>query len=266
MRIRDCVFFLCLILTQTLCFASELSSEALDNADYISGKTTFQQRCSACHTLAENSANLVGPNLWHIFDQTIGKVTGFSYSAGMKESELIWTPDLMANFLQDPQKLFPDTRMFIPEPVPANFMTDLVAFVMFETDAADKPKIEKPQPSQLVNSELPLSDRFPSFWNHLMTNTTHYRLVTAEGELEFDAYFNTNGSVGTSLKGVQGFWHVNEKDMFCYALYGLPTLIEEFVECFPVAAMAIPRFARELWRSEPQQGVKLYGGILPGRP
>ncbi len=89
MRIRDCVFFLCLILTQTLCFASELSSEALDNADYISGKTTFQQRCSACHTLAENSANLVGPNLWHIFDQTIGKVTGFSYSEGMKESELI---------------------------------------------------------------------------------------------------------------------------------------------------------------------------------
>jgi len=198
-KIRDCVFFLCLILTQTLCFASELSSEALDNADYISGKTTFQQRCSACHTLAENSANLVGPNLWHIFDQTIGKVTGFSYSKGMKESDLIWTPDLMANFLQDPQKLFPDTRMFIPEPVPANFITDLVAFVMFETDAANKPKIEKPQPRQLVNSELPLSDRFPSFWNHLMTNTTHYRLVTAEGELEFDAYFNTNGSVGTSL-------------------------------------------------------------------
>jgi hypothetical protein len=40
---------------------------------------------------------------------------------------------------------------------------------------------------------------------------------------------------------------------------------KEFVECFHVAAMAIPRFTRELWRSEPQQGVKLYGGILPGR-
>ena len=37
--------------------------EQLEKADYLSGKNVFQQRCSACHTLAENSANLIGPNL-----------------------------------------------------------------------------------------------------------------------------------------------------------------------------------------------------------
>ena len=99
-----------------------------------------------------------------------------------------------------------------------------------------------------------------------MNNTTHYRLVTANSELEFDAYFNTNGSVGTSIESVQGFWHVNKRDMFCYVLYGLPVALDQFVECFPVAAMAIPRFSRELWHSEPKKGVQLYGGIMPGRP
>jgi len=38
------------------------------------------------------------------------------------------------------------------------------------------------------------------------------------------------------------------------------------VGCFSVAAMAIPRFAEELWVSKPQPGVKLHGGMVPGRP
>ena len=99
-----------------------------------------------------------------------------------------------------------------------------------------------------------------------MTNTSRYRLVSDGGELVFKAYFNEDGSVTSDLESIRGFWHVNERDMFCYALYGLPYNPSEFVECFPVAAMAIPRFAEELWESKPADGVVAYGGILPGRP
>ena len=38
------------------------------------------------------------------------------------------------------------------------------------------------------------------------------------------------------------------------------------VQCFPVVAMAIPRFAEQLWRTPMYGGAVLYGGILPGRP
>ena len=54
------IFFLCFLSTATL---ASPSTDELDNADYLNGKNAFQQRCSACHTLAADSANIVGPNL-----------------------------------------------------------------------------------------------------------------------------------------------------------------------------------------------------------
>ena len=50
------------------------------------------------------------------------------------------------------------------------------------------------------------------------------------------------------------------------ALYGLPMKPDQWVECFPVVAMSIPRFAEQLWESRPAEGITVYGGILPGRP
>ena len=74
------------------------------------------------------------------------------------------------------------------------------------------------------------------------------------------------GSVGSSHESIRGFWHVDERDFFCYALFGIPLVPTQFVECFPVAVMAIPRFAEELWASHPVPGVTLHGGIMAGRP
>ena len=241
------------------------TSDQLGTADYLNGRIAFQQRCSACHTLAEDSADLLGPNLWHLFEKGVGENTDFNYSDSMGSSHLIWNSELMYKFLQGPQALFPDTKMIIPEPVPEEFIIDMIAFMMLETDAPNKPNIERISIAEASDKSLPISERFPSFWNHLMFNTTHYRLVTSKEELEFDAYFNTDGSVSTNLKSVEGFWHVTNEDMFCYAIHRLPLSMSEFVECFPIAAMAIPRFAKELWRSKPKDGVVLHGGILPGR-
>ena len=240
--------------------------EELDKADYLNGKNVFQQRCSACHTLAANSANLIGPNLWHIFNRGVGDDINFRYSDSMSSSDLIWDKELIYKFLRGPQTLFPDSNMIIPEPVPEELLTDMIAFMMIETDAPYKPNIERVFITETTDKSLPVSERFPSFWNHLMFNTTHYRLISNNNEIEFDAYFNTDGSVSTNLKDTFGFWHVTNKDMFCYAIHRLPFAISEFVECFPIGAMAIPRFAKELWRSKPKEGVTLHGGILPGRP
>ena len=117
--------------------------EELDNADYLKGKQAFQQRCSACHTLAENSANIIGPNLWHIFDRGVGDDINFSYSASMGSSDLIWDIELIYKFLRDPRKFFSDTNMIIPEPVPKEFLADMIAFMMLETDAPNKPNIQR---------------------------------------------------------------------------------------------------------------------------
>ena len=87
--------------------------------------------------------------------------------------------------------------------------------------------------------------------------------------VRFDAYFNADGSVSSSEKSIRGFWNTVERkgmEFFCYALDGIPARPSQLVECFPIAAMAIPRFAEQLWTSKPTEGVTLHGGIMAGRP
>ena len=64
----------------------------------------------------------------------------------------------------------------------------------------------------------------------MMSNTTRYRMVTDDGELIFMAYFNPDGSVGSSDPKIRGFWHVDERDFFCYALTGMPVSVGQMFD------------------------------------
>jgi cytochrome c len=242
------------------------SRDQLAAADWAKGRLAFQQRCSACHTLAEGGANLVGPNLYGLFAGKAGSHEEFSYSEVFAGTDFSWTPDSLAQFLTDPEAFLPGTRMLIPEGVPAGDQLAIVSFIMLESGGADWERPEIEEPESTLSEDTTIAEKFPSFWNHMMNNTTHYRFVTDEGELVFDAYFEKNGLVSTNHKTIKGFWRVDERDFFCYALKGIPLAPKQFVECFPVAAMAIPRFAEELWKSNPAEGVTLHGGIVAGRP
>jgi cytochrome c len=244
-----------------------LPREALVAASYREGMVGFQTRCSACHALADGGADLFGPALHGVFSRRAGSKPGYAYSKTLAAADFTWSPARLAAWLARPDDYLPGSTMTIPEAVPEAELIPLIAYVMQETGAADWPRPAMPQvDAGSVRPDAPLSERYPSFWNHLMTNTTRYRLQGPAGELRFDAYFRTDGSVASSDDRIRGFWHVDEKDLFCYALYGLPTAPTQLVECFPVVAMSIARFREELWTSEPAPGVRLTGGILPGRP
>ena len=245
-----------------------LTMDALQEADYMKGKQTFQGRCSACHTLADDSGDIAGPNLWGVFDRQAGGKEGFQYSETLSKADFEWTPDQLDAWLADPQGYLPGNIMGIPEPVPEADRLSLISFMLIETGKVDWPRPENAFASDQADKSLPPSERFPSFWNHLMFNTVRYRWEDTNSgeEFRFDAYNKTDGTIATNVKAMSGFWYINERDFFCYALTGMPTEIGHMVECFPVAAMAIPRFSEELWTSKPQPGVKLHGGMVPGRP
>ena len=243
-----------------------LTHETLAGADYVRGRLAFQQRCSACHTLAEGALHLAGPNLWQVIGRTAGSREEFSYSETLRNAEFAWTPDRVDDWLANPDGYLPGNTMLIPEPVPDRDRLAMISFMMMETGGADWPRPEIDIAALETPRAASPAERFPSFWNHLMHNTTHYRWVDDEQEFVFDAYFNKDGSVSSSMEGVDGFWHIDDRDFFCYALQGLPVDPDYFVQCFPVAAMAIPRFSEELWQSPVYGGGILYGGILPGRP
>ena len=245
-----------------------LTMDALKDADYMKGKQAFQGRCSACHTLADDSGDIAGPNLWGVFGRQVGSKAGFGYSAAFVEAEFEWSPDHVDAFLADPQGYLPGNIMGIPEPVPAEDRLNLISFMLIETGAVTWSRPDTTFAAAQTDRSLPPAERFPSFWNHLMFNTVRYRWVneSAGEEFRFDVYNKTDGTILSSIKGLTGFWHITERDFFCYALTGMPVGVGHMVECFPVAAMAIPRFSEELWASKPQPGVKLYGGMVAGRP
>ncbi len=251
--------------------AAEVTREQLVSANYRQGMVAFQRRCSACHSLAEGGTDLAGPNLHGVFSRVAGAKPGFDYSAAMTQFGQPWTASRLVAMLGDPQGFLRGSTMQIPEPVPESDRVALVSFVMLETGGADWPRPTPPDAAAgrgaaAGETGLPLARRFPTFWNHLMTNTTRYRLEGLGEPYRFDVYFQTDGSATASDARIKGFWHVDANDMFCYALYGLAIAPGQFVECFPVVAMSIPRFREELWTSHPVPGMTLTGGIVAGRP
>ncbi len=236
-------------------------------ANYRQGMLAFQQRCSACHAVADGALDLMGPNLYGIFKRRVGTKPGYPYSDVMRKAGFEWTPAKLAGWIGEPARMLSGSKMQLPEAVPQADRIPLLSYMMLETGAADWPK---PVPPRAVagsgKPDAPLSERYPSFWNHLMSNTARYRLLADGKETRFDVYFRKDGSIASDIPSVRGFWRADERDMFCYAIYGIPQVAPQFVECFPIAAMSIPRFREELWESVPTPGIKLVGGILPGRP
>ncbi len=143
----------------------------------------------------------------------------------------------------------------------------MISFMMVEAGAADWPRPTIVNADAALDRTKPPAERFPSFWNHMMFNTVRYAFERpGADDYVIDVYYNEDGSVASNQRGLSGFWHITDREMFCYALKGLAVEPGVVVECVPVAAMLIPRFNERLWQSKGFQGRVIHGGILPGRP
>ena len=62
----------------------------------------------ACHT---GEPDALGPDLRGVVGRKAGSVEGFRYSGPMTRSGVVWTPETLRRYLQDPQSVVPGTRM-----------------------------------------------------------------------------------------------------------------------------------------------------------
>lgn len=77
--------------------------------DAAAGEKTFMQ-CASCHVV-EPGVNRVGPSLAGIVGRAAGSVDGYNYTEANANSGITWTPEKMFQYLEDPRRVIPGTKM-----------------------------------------------------------------------------------------------------------------------------------------------------------
>jgi len=117
------------VLSAALSFITVVTPTLVHAPDVAAGKKVFR-RCTACHTVDEGGKNKVGPILWGVFGTTAGaRPTGYKYSDAMKASGIVWDDATMSDYLENPRKMIPKTRMAFPGLKKPEQRDDVIAYL-----------------------------------------------------------------------------------------------------------------------------------------
>ena len=95
------------------------------DGDAVRGKVIFEKRCIGCHAM---DADREGPRLAGVYGRRAGSVAGFNYSAGLKNSGIIWTDAALEMWLSDPDLVVKDNNMSFGVPK-AEERRNLIAYL-----------------------------------------------------------------------------------------------------------------------------------------
>ncbi len=104
------------------------ANPALAEGDPTKGERIFK-KCAACHVL-EGNKKKIGPSLAGLFGREAGTVAGFKYSKAMKNSDIVWTAQVLDEYLVNPRKYVPGTKMAFPGLKKAQDREDVIAFLL----------------------------------------------------------------------------------------------------------------------------------------
>jgi len=80
------------------------------SASASDGQKVFK-KCAACHSIAKDGANKIGPALWGVIGRQAGSISGYKYSKAMSAHGKKWSFEEMNGFLIKPKDWIKGTKM-----------------------------------------------------------------------------------------------------------------------------------------------------------
>ena len=77
--------------------------------DAAKGKTDFLT-CQTCHAI-DAGVNKIGPSLHAVVGRHAGIIPGFNYTPANKDSGITWSEEKLFQYLENPQRVVPGTKM-----------------------------------------------------------------------------------------------------------------------------------------------------------
>ncbi len=85
-------------------------AQLLAMGDLSHGQKVFK-KCSACHMIANDGKNMIGPNLWGVIGRQAGSINDYKYSKAMIAYGKEWSFEEMNSYLIKPQAYIKGTKM-----------------------------------------------------------------------------------------------------------------------------------------------------------